>query len=65
MMSAPAGPHTRASLEQVRWQETLEAMASVGQGKLVAGDVVHAWLDSWGSAGELPPPRIANTGRHR
>jgi len=48
----------RQELEQQRWQETLEAMESVAQGKFVSGEAVHAWLKSWGSADELPPPKI-------
>lgn len=43
--------------EQARWNETLTAMESVAQGKVVSGQAVHAWLDSWGSANELPPPK--------
>jgi len=48
----------RQELEQQRWQETLDAMESVAQGNVVSGEAVHAWLKSWGSADELPPPKI-------
>jgi predicted transcriptional regulator len=48
----------RRQLEQTRWQETLEAMDSVAQGKVVSGEAVHSWLRSWGSADELPPPKV-------
>lgn len=47
----------RQDLEQARWNETLAAMESVAQGKVVPGNEVHAWLASWGTAGELPPPK--------
>ncbi len=47
----------RQALEQSRWQDTLKAMESVAKGKAVSGEVVHAWLRSWGSADELPPPQ--------
>lgn len=47
----------RQEQEQVRWQETLNAMDSVARGKVVSGESVHAWLRSWGSEGELPPPK--------
>ena len=47
----------RQEQEQVRWQETLKAMDSVAQGRVVSGEAVHAWLSSWGSANELPPPK--------
>lgn len=46
----------RQELEQSRWKETLSAMESVAQGKVVSGQAVHAWLESWGSSDELPPP---------
>jgi predicted transcriptional regulator len=44
-------------LEQERWQETLAAMESVAQGKVVAADKVHQWLRSWGNKDELPAPK--------
>jgi predicted transcriptional regulator len=47
----------RQDLEQVRWQETLEAMESVARGQVASGEAVHAWLASWGSHDELPPPK--------
>jgi predicted transcriptional regulator len=47
----------RQSLEQSRWQETLNAMESVAQGKVVSAAVTHAWLQSWGSTDELQPPK--------
>ncbi len=47
----------RQSLEQSRWQETLKAMESVAQGKVVSGEAVSTWLESWGSPSELPPPK--------
>lgn len=47
----------RQELEQSRWKETLAAMESVAQGKVVSGQAVHSWLESWGSSNELPPPR--------
>lgn len=44
-------------LQQVRWQETLQAMESVARGEAVSGEAVHAWLRSWGTPDELPPPK--------
>jgi len=43
--------------ERQRWQETLEALDSANQGKVIDGDTVHQWLQSWGTDDELPPPR--------
>lgn len=48
----------RQEIEQQRWNETLVALDSVAQGKVVSGEVVHAWLRSWGTDTELPPPKI-------
>ena len=42
---------------QTRWQDTLAAMESVARGELVSGQAVHEWLESWGKAGELEPPK--------
>lgn len=47
----------RQELEQSRWKETLIAMESVASGKVVSGQEVQAWLETWGTANELPPPR--------
>ena len=49
----------RQELEKQRWQETLQAMESVAQGRVVSGESVHAWLNSWGSSNELPPPKVS------
>lgn len=48
----------RQQLEQSRWQETVQAMESVAQGKVVSGEAVQAWLRSWGRSDELPSPKV-------
>lgn len=48
----------KQQLEQERWQQTLEAMESAAQGKVVAGEEVHEWLKSWGSKDELDAPKV-------
>jgi hypothetical protein len=49
-----------------RLQQAIEAMADVAQGRVIAGEVVHAWVRSWGSADELPAPRLSpGAGQHR
>lgn len=45
------------ALEDQRWEDTLVALESVCDGKIVSGDRVHEWLDSWGSEGELNAPK--------
>ena len=39
----------RQQLEQARWQQTLEAMESAAQGKVVDAGEVHDWLAGWGA----------------
>jgi predicted transcriptional regulator len=46
------------TLEETRWQETLQALESVRQGKVVDGDTVHAWMKSWGTDNELDVPKV-------
>ena len=48
----------RQALEQSRWLETLKAMESVAQGKVVSGEAVQTWLQSWGGPEELLPPTV-------
>ncbi|MGH8453353.1 MAG: hypothetical protein ACRESW_02280 [Nevskiales bacterium] len=45
----------KQKLEQVRWQETLQALEALRQRRLFSGETVHTWLKSWGSVKELPP----------
>jgi predicted transcriptional regulator len=47
----------KQQLEQERWQQTLDAMESAAQGKVVDASEVHGWLNSWGSDKELDAPR--------
>jgi predicted transcriptional regulator len=48
----------RQALSQQRWDETMRAVESVALGKVVDGDKVHAWLETWGTEKELPPPEV-------
>jgi predicted transcriptional regulator len=34
------------------WQDTLNALESVKEGKVIDGEKVHDWLESWGTAQE-------------
>lgn len=47
----------KQQLEQERWKQTLEAMESAAQGKVVDASEVHAWLNSWGTESEQVAPR--------
>lgn len=44
--------------EQVKWQQTLEAIDSVQKGHTVDADTVHQWLGSWGKNDEKQPPEL-------
>lgn len=50
----PQTPQTDKTLEQNHWQETLQALDSVSQGRVISGEAVHAWLQSWGTDDEQP-----------
>ena len=39
----------RQSLEDSRWQDTLEALESIKAGKSIDEEDVNAWLNSWGT----------------
>lgn len=47
----------KQQLEQDRWQQTLDAMESAAQGKVVEASEVHSWLKSWGTEDEKVAPR--------
>ena len=48
----------RESLAEARWNETLAALGSVTEGQVVSERAVESWLQSWGTAGELKPPKV-------
>ena len=40
-----------------RLEETREALADLEEGRLIDGEAVMDWLESWGSENEKAPPR--------
>ena len=46
----------KQQLEQERWKQTLEAMESAAQGRVVDASEVHGWLASWGNENERDAP---------
>jgi predicted transcriptional regulator len=44
------------TLDKQRWEDTLEALEDIRMGRVVEGDKVHAWLDSWGTENEMEAP---------
>lgn len=47
----------KQQLEQDRWKQTLDAMESAAEGKVVNASEVHNWLRSWGTENEQDAPR--------
>ena len=48
----------RKTLEDKKWNETLEALDSVKSNRVVVEQDVNEWLDSWGKDNEIKPPKI-------
>tara|TARA_R110001592_G_scaffold324870_3_gene604618 strand:+ start:8710 stop:8976 length:267 start_codon:yes stop_codon:yes gene_type:complete len=48
----------RQSMEDSRWEDTLEALNSIKSGKAIDGNEVTTWLESWGTKAELSPPKL-------
>ena len=48
----------RRTLEEKRWEETLEAIDSVKLGRVFDEKEVNTWLSSWGMDSEPMPPKI-------
>jgi len=47
----------RLGQDERRWQETVDALASVKAGRIVHGDGIMNWLATWGKKAEKKPPR--------
>ena len=47
----------REDRRQKMYRETLEGLADVEAGRLIDGEEVLAWIESWGTDDELPRPR--------
>ena len=48
----------KQSLEDSRWQDTLEALESIKAGKSLDEEDVNSWLNSWGTSKRTPPPNL-------
>ncbi len=48
----------RQSVDDLRWEETLEAIESVNRGELIEESDVNAWLNSWGTECPKTPPTV-------
>ena len=47
----------RQSLEESRWQDTLQALESIKSGNSIDEEDVNAWLNSWGTDKRLSRPK--------
>ena len=48
----------RKSLDDKKWNETLEALESIKSTGVIEEQDVNEWLDSWGKDNEQKPPKI-------
>ena len=48
----------KQSLEDSRWEDTLEALESVKKGKTLDESDVNSWLNSWGTGNRTAPPKL-------
>ena len=48
----------KQSLEDSRWQDTLEALESIKAGKSLDEEDVNAWLNSWGTGKRTILPNV-------
>ncbi|MFT5112293.1 MAG: putative transcriptional regulator [Parasphingorhabdus sp.] len=48
----------KQSLEDSRWQETLEALESIQAGKSLDETDVNSWLNSWGTGKRTSQPEL-------
>lgn len=46
----------RQAMEEARWADTLEALDSVEEGKLIDEKVASEWMQSWGDGKPKTPP---------
>jgi predicted transcriptional regulator len=47
----------RKSLDDKKWNETLEALESIKSNRVIKEQDVNEWLDSWGKDSEQQPPK--------
>lgn len=47
---------SRQAMDDARWEDTLKALASIKEGKIIDESEVVSWLKSWGTDGETSAP---------
>ena len=48
----------RQAMEDSRWEDTLKALDSVNEGKVINESEVISWLKTWGTDSESSPPNV-------
>lgn len=48
----------RQAMEDSRWEDTLKALGSVKEGKVINESEVISWLKTWGTDSESSPPTV-------
>jgi predicted transcriptional regulator len=48
----------RQAMEDSRWEDTLKALDSVKEGKVINESEVISWLKTWGTDTESSPPTV-------
>jgi predicted transcriptional regulator len=46
----------RQAMDDSRWEDTLNALSSIKEGKIIDESEVVSWLKSWGTDSESPAP---------
>jgi len=48
----------RQAMEDSRWEDTLKALDSIKEGKVIDESEVISWLKTWGTDSESSPPAV-------
>jgi len=48
----------KQSLEDSRWQDTLEALESIKAGKTIDEEDINSWLNTWGTGNRKSQPKL-------
>ncbi len=48
----------RQAMDDARWEDTLKALASIKEGKIIDEAEVVSWIKSWGTNDESSPPKV-------
>jgi len=48
----------KENMESQKWLDTLEGLEDVKNGRVIEGENVLEWIESWGSENELDMPKV-------